>query len=948
MLPRLSILIFLIGIFHLPVHSSSLKVSDTTGVTRTYLLESSMLGYFKKDGTRNPVLKANKGDRVIITIVNGELMPHDIALEKRGIQSATILEKGDTASIEFIAEYNDTYYCTIPGHRIAGMVGEFRIVEGEIGQALEIAGEVPQKDGRRLNLNFETGDLTDWVVEEGEGFDSLLIRQDPSPLHDKETVLGIGGNFTFTTGGTEHYKKVGVIASTPFKVTHPYASFRISGGALDDTRVELIDVSTNETFFSITGSGRLPLQPVIVDLSARLGKEIKIKIIDHETGISSIPYVKDDRSAHLNFDDFLFHATRPNFDNELRKEDIITLPPLDVIKYAGLSGIEAAKAMKLPEGFKATLAAAEPDIVRPISFTIDARNRLWVAEGHTYPIRAEEGQGRDRILIFEDTDGDGTLDSRKIFMEGLNLVSGIEVGMGGLWVGAAPYLLYIPIDFEKDQPAGPAQILLDGWGYQDTHETLNNLRWGPDGWLYGVHGVFTHSKVGMPGTPDDQRIPLNAAVWRYHPTRHVFEVFSEGTSNPWGIDFNDYGHAFITACVIPHLYHVIQGARYQRQAGKHFNEHTYDDIKTIADHVHWVGNRGPHAGNFRSASKGGGHAHAGAMVYLGGSWPEQYRNQLFMNNINGARLNIDHPVPSGSGYIGKHQPDFIEMNDSWSQWLNMKYDATGSAYAIDWYDKNQCHSKNPDVHDKTLGRIFKISYKDDTWKKVDLYHATNSELVAYHLEKNEWYVRQARTLLQERGLRKKDAKALMKIMRDNPDITRKLRAFWTLHATGSLKEKDYVKILTNSDEHMRSWGVQLGTEHFAGSAKFIEALTTLSAHEPSPVVRLYLTSALQRLPLHLRWQILENLLPVKDDANDHNIPLMLWYALEPCVPEDPVRASHLALNAAAENILPFVIKRISALDNSAAKSSLEQLKRDLEKQGHRYHTELELIKNALQ
>src|SRR5690606_29259163 len=171
---------------------------------------------------------------------------------------------------------------------------------------------------------------------------------------------------------------------------------------------------------------------------------------------------------------------------------------------------------------------------------------------------------------------------------------------------------------------------------------------------------FTPSKVGMAGTPDDHAIPLNAAVWRYHPTRHVLEAFSEGTSNPRGIDFNDYGHAFITACVILHLHHVIYATRYQRQAGKHFNEHTYDDIKTNADHVHWVGNRGPHAGNFRSASKGGGHAHAGAMVYLGGSWPEQYRNQLFMNNINGARLNIDHPVPSGSGYIGKHQPDFIE------------------------------------------------------------------------------------------------------------------------------------------------------------------------------------------------------------------------------------------------------------------------------------------------
>jgi hypothetical protein len=99
---------------------------------------------------------------------------------------------------------------------------------------------------------------------------------------------------------------------------------------------------------------------------------------------------------------------------------------------------------------------------------------------------------------------------------------------------------------------------------------------------------------------------------------HKFELFAEGSSNPWGIDFNDYGHPFITVCVIPHMYHIIQGARYQRQAGKHFNPYTYDDIKTIGDHVHWVGERGPHAGNFRSASAGGGHAHAGAMIYLGG------------------------------------------------------------------------------------------------------------------------------------------------------------------------------------------------------------------------------------------------------------------------------------------------------------------------------------------
>src|SRR5690606_39025948 len=115
--------------------------------------------------------------------------------------------------------------------------------------------------------------------------------------------------------------------------------------------------------------------------------------------------------------------------------------------------------------------------------------RLWVVEGHTYPTPAPEGQGKDRILIFEDTDGDGTLDSRKVFMENLNLVSGIEIGMGGIWLCAAPKFLFIPVDFNTDKPTGPPQVLLDGWGLHDTHEVLNNLRWGPDGWLYGVHGV---------------------------------------------------------------------------------------------------------------------------------------------------------------------------------------------------------------------------------------------------------------------------------------------------------------------------------------------------------------------------------------------------------------------------------------------------------------------------
>src|SRR5690606_19443388 len=308
------------------------------------------------------------------------------------------------------------------------------------------------------------------------------------------------------------------------------------------------------------------------------------------------------------------------------------------------------------------------------------------------------------------------------------------------------------------------------------------------------------------GSSDSERTKINADVWRYHPTRHEFEVFAEGSSNPWGIDFNSYGHPFITVCVIPHMYHVIQGARYQRQAGEHFNPYTYDDLKTIADHVHWVGDRGPHAGNFRSASVGGGHAHSGAMIYLGGdTWPDKYRDNIFMNNINGSRLNIDQLNREGSGYVATHQDDFMAMNDTWSQWLNFKYGPDGSVFAIDWYDQNQCHSPNPDVHDKSLGRIFKISHENDQWIKVDLSKASSEELANYQTHKNEWYARQARTILQEQGATPAAIAILKNILANDSQTTNRLRAFWTLHVTNELSERDILQLMTDSDEYIRSW-----------------------------------------------------------------------------------------------------------------------------------------------
>ena len=926
-------------------------VSDIQGpVDREYVMQSTMIGYTGIggliDGVLNPVLQAKEGEIVRITIINGELMPHDIALENLGIASDVIIDPEDSTSIVFEAIENDTYYCTIPGHREAGMAGPFEVVE-EIAGEVFVEGVLPEKDGRPLNLNFETGTLGDWTAS-GNAFADQPVRKDPSPLHEEDMHIGHSGNYFVSSGGTENHEATGTLTSASFEVTHPFAAFMVSGGVLQETRVELVRENREEVFFQITGNNHATLRPVVVDLEPHLGEMIYIRIIDNETGESDIPYIPGNIWAHINFDDFRFYDERPFFVNELRPEDIVTLPERDIVENTdGLSGEDAARAMEVPEGFEVRLAAAEPDVVRPIAMAMDERGRVWVAEGHTYPQRAEEGEGKDRILIFEDTSGDGKLDSRKVFTEGLNLVSGIEVGFGGLWVGAAPYLMFIPIDAETDQPAGEPEILLDGWGYQDTHETLNSFRWGPDGWLYGVQGIFTHSNVGRPGTSEDERQRINAGIWRFHPVRHEFEVVAHGTSNPWGIDFNDVGHAFTTVCVIPHLFHVIPGARYHRQAGEHFNPYTFDDIKTIADHVHYVGNRGPHAGNFRSDEAGGGHAHAGAMFYLGNDHWGIDRDAIFMNNIHGYRVNTDHIRREGSGYTASHGEDFLKVHDSWSQWLNYRIGPDGSVTAIDWYDKNQCHSPNPDVHEKTLGRIFNITHEKDEWVKVDLSHKTGTELAELQLHQNDWYVRQARRILQERGPDEEVHAMLRDILENHPEVPRKLRALWALHVTGGVSEQNLQELLHHSSEYIRGWAIQLLMERSNPSDQLLDLFAEMAREDESALVRLNLASVMQRVEPEHRWAILQELSQKSGDADDQNLPLMFWYAAEPLAETDMNRALELAEAAELPDILTYTIRRVAAIGTPEAITVLERFRDRIDSHDHRHiiDAEIERMKN---
>ena len=590
-------------------------------------------------------------------------------------------------------------------------------------------------------------------------------------------------------------------------------------------------------------------------------------------------------------------------------------PPVIGDQVSGLAPKDALAAFRAYEGFRIVQSAAEPDVRQPVAMTIDEKGRVWIAEAYEYPLRAKGDTGKDRILIFTDKDGDGVFDDRKVFTEGLNLVSGMEVGFGGVWVGAAPYLMFIPDKDGDDVPDGKPEILLDGFGWHDTHETLNAFNWGPDGWLYGCHGVFTHSKVGKPGTPDDQRIPMNAAVWRFHPQRKVFETFAQGSSNPWGVDFNDHGQAFITACVVPHLYHVIQGARYQRQAGQHFDPHTYDDIKTCADHLHYKGDQWQGSRDGSSSDFGGGHAHCGLSIYLGDNFPDEFRGKLLFNNLHGHRVNQEMVERKGSGYVGKHRPDFLFSNDKQHMGVSLRYGPDGGMYLTDWYDSQTCHNVNGEIWNRSNGRIYKITYGTPQVKAVDLRKATDAELVGYQTHKNDWFVRTARRILQERAADGKldvpaVSEGLGKLLQHQDD-TRRLRALWALHVIGGLDETKLLSLTSNDSEYVRGWAIQLLAEKKQISPVVAKRFAEMAASDPSALVRLYLATALQRVVPEQRWEIAMGLISHSEDAADHNLPLMIWYGVSDLVPLDQKRVLAMATASRIPKVRQFIVRRLS-------------------------------------
>jgi len=531
-----------------------------------------------------------------------------------------------------------------------------------------------------------------------------------------------------------------------------------------------------------------------------------------------------------------------------------------------MSAVEAAKTAVLPEGFRCEVFASEPEVQQPIAMCFDDGGRLWVAECYTFaerPLRWDL-ELRDRIVVFDDTDHDGKPDKRTVFWDEGQRLTSVAWGQGGVWALCAPQLLFIPDANNDLVPDGDPIVVLDGFDAENIgHNIANGLKWGPDGWLYGRHGITATSLVGAPGTAEKNRTALNCSIWRYHPEQKVIEVFCNGGTNPWGLDWNADGQLFYTNTVIGHLWHGIPGAYYERMFGAHLNRHAYEIIPHTADHYHW--DKGSEKwSDIRdgitdtSSALGGGHAHMGCLIYEGGVWPEAYRGKLFTCNLHGRRVNMDVLKRKGVGYVAEHGEDFMMMEDPWFRGLDLLTGPDGQMWINDWSDTGECHD-NDGIH-RTSGRIYRVVYDGPGQGEPTL-------------ERPAW-------------------------LSTDTEIS---------------------SLLDSENESQKAIGVRRLSEASPNDPETWKILNGIAANNPAGLVRLELAAALQSLPLEQRFSLATILCSVADDADDRQQPLMIWYGIAEAVPEFPDEAITLALSSRLPTVTRLISRRLAEeLESSPA------------------------------
>jgi len=570
---------------------------------------------------------------------------------------------------------------------------------------------------------------------------------------------------------------------------------------------------------------------------------------------------------------------------------------------------DVCRTARLPPGFRLEVFAAEPAVANPIAIATDARGRLWVAENYSWSGARFGGwttEFRDRVVVLADRDGDGRHDERTVFWDGARRLTSVLPGLGGAFVLDLPNLSFIP-DRDGDLvPDGPPEVVLDGFDADSVgHTPANGLAWGPDGWLYGRHGIQATSRIGRPGAGDSQRVAINTGVWRYHPRWQRVEGVIHGMTNSWGFDFDARGEMFVINTVIGHLWHVVPGSHVERMYGVDLDPHVHDLVPQVADHVHWdAGEKWSDVRDGisdRTSAAGGGHAHIGLLIEQGDDWPEAFHQRVYTLNLHGRRINSDILAPRGAGFTATHGEDLAFFADPFFRGMDLIGGADGAVFIADWSDTGECHDHDG-VH-RSSGRIYRLVHGRPDTRPVDLPASDGHGLRRALFATNQWWSRAAVREWQTRALAGNDldgdAAWLQATFADDRDPLHRLRCLWALAVIDRLPEALATRALDDDDAGVRAWGVRLLGDRWSADGaqpppETFDRLLALARDERAAPVPLHLASLLGRLDAGRRFRLAAALASHDTFAADPALPRLVWYGIAGMVPVDGDRAVALA------------------------------------------------------
>lgn len=546
---------------------------------------------------------------------------------------------------------------------------------------------------------------------------------------------------------------------------------------------------------------------------------------------------------------------------------------------APLSPEEARRRLVPREGYTIELVASEPAVRQPLDLHFDARGRLWVVQYLQYPFPAgakitaydqylrarydtlpapppHHARGADRVTILEDRDGDGSFETVRTFLEGMNLTTSVLPDHDGVWVLQSPYLVFYPDRNQDDVPDGDPELHLSGFGIEDTHSLASNLHWGPDGWIYGSTGSTT--------TLDIQGVYLRGqGIWRYHPKRRVFEVFAEGGGNTFSMEFDGEGRAFSgTNSGATRGLHYAQGATYVKGWTKHgpaMNPFLFGFLEHM-DHEGYS-QRFPQT----------------FLLYEGGAMPE-LEGRIVVGMALTNRVQVSDVFRQTSTFRTVDAAPLITTDDRTFRPVDIEQGPDGAIYVADWTDLRLSHLNPADTWDKSNGRIYRIAPTSFRRPAVPNLRASGvAALLGMLADPNRERREQVR-----RELAVRHAPGLTEDLRrrlDSPS-PESLEALWILNQRGDLSERDLAARLDHPVPGVRRWAARLLGDRNGVDEETARALARLAARETDPEVRSQLASTARRLAPAHALGLVRALLDRPEDVADRHLPLLLWWAVE--------------------------------------------------------------------